>query len=262
MKVLVTNDDGIFAEGLWALVSELKKIAEVIVVAPEREQSGIGTAITLKKPLRVQEVKPAVPEVKAYSVDATPADSVIIALEKLVKKRVDLVISGINPGPNLGHDVFVSGTVGAALQGYLRGYSSLAISVYRKPSQQYLARAAKVATLLSEKIYASILPSNILLNVYIPELPLAEIKGMKITRLADVGHVEPVEKGSDGKLHFHYLIPQELGYNNDEHTDVGAVKQGNISITTLHNYFDNKSAYIITDSFCAEILEELKKGRD
>jgi len=94
VKILVTNDDGIFAQGLWILVKELKNIAQVIVVAPDREQSATGTAVTLRQPLRVQRVKPLVPEVEAYSVEGTPADSVILALGKLVKNKVDLVISG------------------------------------------------------------------------------------------------------------------------------------------------------------------------
>ena len=125
MRVLVTNDDGIFAPGLWILVKELKSIARVVVVAPDREQSAIGTAVTLRQPLRVQRVSPLVPGVETYSVEGTPGDSVILALGKLIKSRVDLVISGINQGPNLGDDVLISGTVAAALQGYLRGLPPL-----------------------------------------------------------------------------------------------------------------------------------------
>ena len=117
MKILVTNDDGIFAPGLWTLVKELRNIAQVVVVAPDRQQSAIGTAVTLHQPLRIQKIRPAVPEVETYSVEGTPADSVILALGKLAKNKVDTVISGINQGPNLGNDVLISGTVGAALQG-------------------------------------------------------------------------------------------------------------------------------------------------
>ena len=132
MKILVTNDDGIFADGLWTLVRELKSIAEVVVVAPDREQSAIGTAVTLRQPLRIQKIKSMVPEVETYSIDGTPSDSVILALEKLIKNRVDVVVSGINPSPNLGEDVHISGTVGAALQAYLHGFPALAISALTK----------------------------------------------------------------------------------------------------------------------------------
>ena len=144
MIILVTNDDGILADGLWALVVELKKIGPVVVVAPAEERSGVGTAVTLRQPLRVQSVTPLIPEVEAYSVDGTPADSVILALGKLATNRIDLVVSGINNGPNLGEDVFISGTVGAALQGYLHGLPALAVSMDAVNSP-YLEGVAKLA---------------------------------------------------------------------------------------------------------------------
>jgi len=144
MKILVTNDDGILAEELGMLVKELKNIAQIVVVAPDREQSAIGTAVTLHQPLRVQKVRPMVPGVETYSVEGTPADSVILALSRLIKDKVDLVVSGINQGLNLGNDVPISGTVGAALQGYLHGFPAFAISVERGDSL-YLDTAAKLA---------------------------------------------------------------------------------------------------------------------
>ena len=234
MKILVTNDDGILAEGLWVLVKELKNIAQVVVVAPDREQSAIGTAVTLSQPLRVQEVRPMVPEVEAYSVEGTPADSVILALEKLVKDEIALVISGINQGLNLGNDVLISGTVGAALQGYLRGFPALAISVSSADSL-YLDNAAEVATLLTKKITSSTLPSNIFLNVNLPDLPLAKIRGVKVTRLASESHIDTVEEGHDGKRKYYWLVRQKTNRNRDDMTDIGAIEQGNISITPLHN---------------------------
>ncbi len=258
MKILVTNDDGIFAEGLWALVRELKDIAQVVVVAPDKEKSAVGMAITWRQPIRVRRVKPLIPEVEAYSVKGTPADSVILGLEKLAKNKVDLVISGINQGQNMGQDVFVSGTVGAALQGYLRGYSALAISVFRKPSEQYLSKAAKVARLLTQKIVSHILPHNILLNVNIPELALTEIKGIKFTRLASESNFGPVEEKHDGKWQSYCILPQEID-NNDEATDVWAIKQGNISITPLHTYLNSEASPSITDSFCSDIFQALQK---
>jgi len=172
MKILVTNDDGIFAEGLWILVKELRSIARVVVVAPDREQSAIGTAVTLRQPLRVQKVRSMVPEIETYSVEGTPADSVILALGKLVKDKIDLVVSGINHGANLGDDVLISGTVGAALQGYLRGLPALAISV-TLGDNLHLDNAAKLATVLAKKIESNALPTSILLNVNLPNLPLA-----------------------------------------------------------------------------------------
>ncbi len=259
MKILVTNDDGIFAEGLWILVRELKNIAQVVVVAPDREQSAIGTAVTLRQPLRVQKVRPIVPEIETYSVEGTPSDSVILALEKLVKNEVTLVVSGINQGLNVGNDVLISGTVGAALQGYLRGFPALAISVSPVDSL-YLDNAAKVAALLAKKIASNALPANVFLNVDLPALPLAEIKGARFTRLASESHIDTVEEGHDGKREYYWLVRQRINKNHDDMTDIRAIEEGNISITPLHTYRNNKFASIVMDSFCLEILEELQKN--
>jgi len=259
MKILVTNDDGILAEGLWTLVQELKNIAQVVVVAPDREQSAIGTAVTLSQPLRAQKVRPVWPEVEAYSVQGTPADSVILALEKLVRSEVALVISGINQGLNLGNDVLISGTVGAALQGYLRGLPALAISM-PAADNHYLYNTARVAVLLAEKIYSGVLPTNVFLNVNLPDLPLAEIKGVTVTHLTNESHIDTVEEGHDGKREYYWLVRQRINKNRDALTDIGAIEQGNISITPLHAYFNNESSSIITDDFCLEILEKLQKS--
>lgn len=150
MKILVTNDDGIFANGLWTLVRELSNVAQVIVIAPDREQSALGTAVTLNQPLRAQKVQPAVPDVEAYSVEGTPSDSVVLALCKLTKGRIDLIVSGINHGANLGNDTFILGTVGAALQGYWCGLPALTVSI-NAIDRQYLGNAAKLAALLVKK---------------------------------------------------------------------------------------------------------------
>lgn len=257
MKILVTNDDGVFAQGLWSLVRELNNFAQVVVVAPDREQSATGTAVTLSQPLRVQRVRPVVPEIEAYSVEGTPADSVILALEKLVKNEITLVISGINQGLNVGNDVLISGTVGAALQGYLRGLPALAISV-PPVDNPYLDDAAKLAALLAKKICSNALPANIFLNVNLPDLPLAKIRGVKLTRLANESHTETVEEGHDGKRKYYWLVRQRINKGRDKATDIWAVEQGHISITSLHTYSDNESSPTITDSFCSEILQELK----
>jgi len=258
MKILVTNDDGIFAQGLWTLVKALKKIAQVIVVAPHEEQSGIGTAVTLRHPLRVQRAKPLVPEVETYSVEGTPADSVILGLTKLVKNKIDLVISGINHGPNLGDNVLISGTVGAALQGYLHGFPAIAISVDALDNP-YLDTAAELAALLAKRIESNSLPVNIFLNVNLPNLPLAQIKGLEITRLASGSHTDAVEEGHDGKQSYYQLIRQRIDKAADNKTDVWAIEQGNISITPLHTNLSNNPSPPIPDSLCSDLLQELQK---
>ena len=107
MKILVTNDDGVFAPSMRVLVKELRNVAQVVVVAPDREQSAIGTAVTLRQPIRVQRLRPVVAGVETYSVEGTPADSVILALGKLIAAKIDMLVSGINPGPNLGDNVLI-----------------------------------------------------------------------------------------------------------------------------------------------------------
>ena len=258
MKILVTNDDGIFAEGLWTLVKELKNIAQLIVVAPDREQSAIGTAVTLHQPLRIQKVRSMVPEVETYSVEGTPADCVILALGKLIKNGVDLVVSGINRGANLGDDVFISGTVSAALQGYLRGFPALAISVGTADSL-HLDNAAKLAALLAKKIDSNVLPTNILLNVNLPDLPLAKIRGAKITSLASKSHSNTVTEGNDGRRQYYWLVRQKINQTTDKKTDIWAIEQGNISITPLHTNLSHNHPPPIPDNLGFDLLQELQK---
>jgi len=259
MNILVTNDDGISAPGLWTLVKGLKNIARLVVVAPDREQSATGTAVTLRQPLRVQKVTPVVTGVEAYSVEGTPCDSVILALGKLIKSSADLVISGINQGPNLGDDILISGTVGAALQGYLRGLPSLAISV-ANTEKACLDNAAKLATLIAKKIDTNGLPKDIFLNINLPNLPLAKIKGIKITQPAHKSHIDTVEEGHDGRQKYYWLVRQKLGTNTDENTDIQALEQGNISITALHTAFFGKPLYGITEELCTELFQELRQA--
>ncbi len=259
MKILVTNDDGILSEGLWILVEELKKIAQVTVVTPDRELSGVGTAVTLRQPLRIHKIRPMIPEVEAYSIDGTPSDSVILALGKLVKGKLDMVVSGINQGLNLGEDVHISGTVSAALQGYLRGLPALAISAPygNEPS---LDIAARVAAMLVKKIEATSLPTKIFLNVNLPDLPLAEIAGAKITRLARESHLNTVEEGNRGRQKYYWLVRQRISEATDNNTDIWAIEQGHISITPLYFNRSDKPPSHILNSLCADLLQQLRNG--
>ncbi len=259
MRILVTNDDGVLSEGLWALVKELRNIAQVIVVAPDREQSAIGTAVTLRQVLRVRKVKSILSEVETYSVDGTPSDSVILALGKLIKDRVDLVISGINQGLNLGEDVHISGTIGAALQGYLRGFSALAISTAYE-NDQHLDVAGKLAALLAKRITANSLPNNIFLNVNLPNLSLSEISETRITRLARESHINTVEEGSRGRQKYYWLVRQMISKALDAETDVWAIEQGKISITPLYFHRANKPPLSILDGLGSDLIRELKES--
>jgi 5'-nucleotidase len=266
MKILVTNDDGILAEGLWILAKKLKNIGHVVVVAPDREQSAIGTAVTLSQPLRVQKVRPLVPEIEAYAVEGTPGDSVILALEKLVKGQIGLVVSGINQGLNVGNDVLISGTISGALQGYLRGFPAIAVSI-AGVDNPYSDGAARVVALLARKIVSNVLPANIFLNVNLPDLPLSKIKGIRFTRLASESHIDTVEEGHDGKRQYYWLVRQRIPNKiQQDMTDIGAIEQGYISITPLHIYQDSQAAFA-TDSFFTagpgtDLFQELKKNKE
>ena len=259
MKILVTNDDGILSEGLWILARELKNIAKVIVVAPDRELSSIGTALSLRQPVRLQKVKSAVPEVEAYSIDGTPSDSVILASGKLIRGRVDAVVSGINHGSNLGEDVHISGTVSAALQAYLLGLPALAISAPWGNGAS-LDIAARIAAILASRIAANSPQTRIFLNVNVPDLPLDEIIGVKITRLARASHLNTVEEGNRGRQKYYRLVRQRISGNKDSGTDVWAIEQGNISITPLYFNRADRPPQHILNSLCSDILQQLNNG--
>jgi 5'-nucleotidase len=258
MKILVTNDDGIKSDGLWTLVRELKKIAGVTVVAPDGERSAIGTAVTLFQPLHAAEVTPPVAGVSAYAVDGSPSDCVILALGKLVKDGADLVVSGINPSLNLGEDVHISGTVGAALQGYFRGLPALAVSAPPN-SDTGQETAAWVAATLASKLAAAI-PAKIFLNVNVPGLALPEISGVKITRLARASHINSVEEEDHGRQKLYRLVRERLPRTGDSGTDIQAIEQGNISLTPLYTSFLDKPPQRLLKRLSAELLQELNKG--
>ncbi len=237
MKILVTNDDGIDAPGLWAVVGELSKVGEVSVIAPQREQSGVGASITLRQPIRANKVEPRLGGIEAYSAEGTPADCVIVGIRSLLLGKIDLLVSGINRGPNIGHDVFVSGTVGAALQGYLRGIPSLAISVNGYEDLDFEA-AAKVTALLATKVKNGFLPKEILLNINLPNLPPEKILGIEITKLSEQSYCDLVEEDQDcGEVCYRIKRnnkDKEAHYANPG-TDVWALQLGRGSITPLLN---------------------------
>ncbi len=258
MRILVTNDDGIFADGLIALVGELRSIAQVVVVAPDRELSAMGAAVSLHQPVRARKVTPVVAGVESYAVEGTPADCVILALDKLVKDRIDLVISGINRGANLGDDVLISGTVGAAVTGWLHDLPAFAISTALGDNLHF-GDAAKFAALLAKKIGSNALPANICLNVNLPNLPREKIKGVTITYPASRSHTDTVEERYDGKRQYYWLVRQRMNKPVDEKTDTWAIEQDNISITPLLTTLVNKSSPLIPDSLCSDLFHELQQ---
>lgn len=253
MKILVTNDDGIDAPGLWALASQLSEVGEVVVFAPVSEQSGIGTGITLHRSVGVNAVDPAIPGVTAYAVEGTPGDSVLVALE--VVKDVTMVFSGINRGANMGHDLLLSGTVGAALQGYLHGRPSVAVSVAAGREVRYEV-AARLAGVLARKI-AGNGSEHMLLNVNLPNLPFEEITGIELTRVGRGGYSGAMMMGTDGSPDKYRLTIGQLVWEAEAGTDLHAVDSGKISITPLRGELSAAEKLPMPRELLSLLLEEM-----
>jgi 5'-nucleotidase len=251
MRILVINDDGIYAPGLWALATELKKIAEITVVAPDREQSGIGAAITLHYPLRLQKVNPEIPGVKSYTVGGTPGDSVILAINLFGGNRFDLAVSGVNNGPNLGVDIFQSGTVGGALQAFLHGLPSIAVSI-DGIDNPYMDIAARFTLQLVSGVLEDAAGLKYLLNVNVPGLPVKQIRGVKTTRFITTGLADTVEEGHDGRRQYYWLKYKKIhGDGKSRVTDAWAVSHGYISITPLHKLLFGQKGPSFNSRFAA-----------
>ena len=264
MKILLTNDDGIHATGLWAAARSLAEVGEVAVVAPDREQSGVGASMTLHSPLFVHQV-PAeqylsqfapgddtpprsadavyVPAsdpparqlhpITAWAVQGTPADACILALEQLVTPKPDLVVSGINRGSNLGWDVIVSGTVGAATQGWVRGYPTIAISVGSVQAPRYQLAAQVVAHLARRLADAPVVSPAYFLNVNVPNEPADKIAGVKVTRLGGRAYGESV-RSEESFGHRRYWISRNRPVlAGGEGSDIDASKANYIGITPM-----------------------------
>lgn len=229
-RILVTNDDGVFSKGLELLADTLGEVAEVTVVAPDREQSAMGHALTLHRPLRIQQL-----EERRFSVDGTPTDCVNLALLWLMKDDPpDLVCSGINFGTNLGDDVTYSGTVSATFEGTLLGIPSVAFSqeVGENFSFEPGARYAHslVSALLSDDL-ATELPADLLLNV---NVPAGEIQGVRFTRLGRRRYNQSIVEKLDPRGRKYYWIAGSPKWEEAEGTDYDALSRGLVSVTPLH----------------------------
>jgi 5'-nucleotidase len=258
MKILVTNDDGIFADGLIALVKELKKIAQVVVVAPDRELSAMGTTVSLHQPVRARLATPVADGVESYAVEGTPADCVILALGKLVRDEISLIISGINRGANLGDDVLISGTVGAALEGSLHGLPAIAISAGWGDSF-YFDDAARFAALMAKRVEAGVIPADICLNVNLPNLPRKEIAGVKITCPARYSHTDVIEERYNNGRSYYWFVRKRVNKAMDENTDTWAMERGNISISPLLTSHANMPLSELPNGLSDKLFSEFKQ---
>jgi len=257
MHILVSNDDGIFAEGLWALARQLSQAGRVTVVAPDREQSATGTMVTLRTPLRVTEHHCFSADIPTFTVEGSPSDSVILALGKLVPDA-DLVVSGINQGLNLGDDVLISGTVGAALQGYLRGLSAIAISVPPESGPEVFDLAASFGALVAGSVLSGKLGSNVFLNINLPNRQIDEISGVRVSDLAHKTHIDSVREGNDGRRQYYWLVREQLSRDVSPSTDIWAVEHGFISITPLHCCLFRRPDGEISEEQCSAFFDAFK----
>jgi 5'-nucleotidase len=228
MMILVSNDDGIHSEGLLALEASLRRVGDVYTVAPEREQTSMSHALTLHRPLRVRELGG-----NRMAVDGTPTDCVKLALTGLLPKRPDLVVSGINKGPNLGDDIIYSGTVSAALEGALLGVPAIAVSLATFENFNFEPAAEFTATLIT-RIQEPGIPRDMLLNVNVPPIAKEQMQGWRFTRQGKRHYSETIVERVDPRGKKYYWIGgDDLGFAEDEGTDCVAIRDGCISVTPL-----------------------------
>ena len=235
MNLLLSNDDGVFAAGIRALAQELKQHHNVVIVAPESQRSGASHSMTSIQPVRVRSVTlPELPDITAYAVDGTPADCVRIGCACL-DIPIDVVVTGINHGANLGSDVLYSGTVGAAMEGALVGKQALAVSTYPYNPVDFSA-AARAALWTLEYMKKNPLPHGMLLNLNAPELPVSEIRGIRLSGLClqeyKNTHVEYVDPF--GMRFFWAPLEKTTECAPDADTDERWVREGYVTLTPIH----------------------------
>jgi 5'-nucleotidase len=225
-RILVTNDDGVHSDGIHALAGELRALGDVIVVAPHVEASAIGHALTLRRPLRMAQLREGV-----YEVDGTPTDCVNIALTKLYESPPDLIVSGINKGYNLGDDVTYSGTVSGALEGALLGVPSIAVSQERTRGAYDFRHAAAAARQIAALVLRDGIPAQTFLSLNVPS---GTPKGFRLTVQAKRNHVTTVDERLDPRGGAYYWIEEgENAWEPHDRSDFQAVRDGYISITPL-----------------------------
>jgi len=247
MNILITNDDGVYAPGLLALAQELRKLGEVSILAPDHNWSASGHVKTLNRPLRV---KPAVlaDGSRALACDGAPSDCVALALMGVIESPIDVVVSGINPNANIGHDVTYSGTVTAAMEAAIGGVYGVAVSLdapeYFNGTLDY-STAAVAARVVTTKMLKSNFPKNVLLNVNVPYLALSELKGYRISRQGLRIYRDELVKREDPRGRPYYWIGGEAPTGvPDTGTDFGDLQAGYVSVTpiqldlTAHNLLD------------------------
>lgn len=228
MHIIISNDDGYESVGITALAAGLSDLAQLTVVAPDRDRSGASNSLTLDTPIRATEMPNGF-----MRVNGTPTDCVHLAITGLIDNEADMVVSGINAGANLGDDVLYSGTVAAAMEGRFLGLPAIAVSLAGNDGKHF-DTAVKVVQTLIDQIHGSDLPIDTLLNVNVPDIPWAEIKGLQATRLGHRHKAEPVIKAKDPRgRNIYWVGPPGKEKDEGEGTDFYAIKNGYVSITPI-----------------------------
>ncbi len=228
MHILITNDDGYLAPGIQVLAEELSRVAEISVVAPDRNRSGASNSLTLMRPLRADRSDDGF-----YRVDGTPTDCVHLALSGLLDRLPDMVVSGINSGPNLGDDVLYSGTVAAAMEGRYLGLPAIAVSLAGQPASHYKT-AAEIISRMVKKLVESPLADDILLNINVPDLAAAQIATIQATRLGFRHKAEPmVEQIDPYGRPIYWVGPPGEAEDAGPGTDFYAVEHAMVSVTPM-----------------------------
>lgn len=249
MLILITNDDGVYSPGLRALAAAMAQLGEAVIVAPDRNRSAVGHALTLEHPLRAEEIEPGV-----FAVDGTPTDCVNLGIHGLMMQRPDLVVSGINSGSNLGDDITYSGTVSAALEASLMGIPAIAVSLdARSFAPEDLAVAVDFMRVLARRVVRKGLPPETFLNVNIPS---GGCRGVEITRQGKRRYGQAVIVNEDPRGRKYYWIGgSSIGFEDIPGTDCWAVAKGCISVTPLHTN-------LTSDPFCNVLQSwELSAGK-
>ena len=242
-NILVTNDDGIFASGIYALWEAMQEIGYTTVVAPDTEKSAVGHAITITDPIRVEQIQRK-NGFAGFAVKGTPADCVKIAGRSLMKIPPDIVISGINSGANVGSNIIYSGTVSAATEGTIIGIPSIAISLNSIKGGDMTA-SQKVAVAVVNKVLENGLPKGVLLNINVPNIPFDSIKGYRITKQGKLVFKDRFEKREDPRGKFYYWMKGEIINDTNSDTDGFAIQNDYISITPIH-YQLTKDSFLNT----------------
>ncbi len=254
MPIILTNDDGLYSPTLLPLFEALSCLEEVAIVVPHQERSASSHSVTLHQPLVVRE-KTLSGKVKVFAVEGTPADCVMLSARALFKD-IKLVVSGINMGPNLGWDIFYSGTVGAAREGAMQGLTAFSISLNCDGGEKHLETAILVAKRAADLLLRNPLPPHIFLNINVPNLPKEKLKGIEVTRLGKRIYPSPIQEiFTEGEKRVYWIGGETPIDEMEEGTDTCALSQGKISITPLGlDLTDSKTLNILRREQWEEII--------